>query len=243
MDQYNRKYLLIAVVVITGLIIAIILAFTYFNSRNPYGEELKISNLGNYTSGKANDPDRERMIRHVLFKTINYNLKKKIGNNSIDDVVVRDKTFSQKRNSETGIYTVKFIVDIASLKQSYQVSYQWNPDPDSDERVDEYGTQVTCLPLDLLRYGDFNCVDERALEQGDNYDEVDTLLPHIVEYKYTIKRYTVIQESDKVALHVEAFVPSYIDEQTTLDQYSTEIKEWLKSKKLDPDKYYFEFIY
>ena len=53
-----------------------------------------------------------------------------------------------------------FILDIKSLKQSYDVSYGWTDTLDaSNNSLTENISYVKCLPDNKLIYGDFNCVD------------------------------------------------------------------------------------
>lgn len=244
MEIFKNKRILLPVIAFLAFTILLIIAAVYVNTRNKYGNQLEISNLSSYTAGKATDGDRVDLIKHYLYETVKYNSKKRPANNSIKDIVIRKGSFSQKYDKTTNVYTVNFIVDIASLKQSYDVSYQWQEGSAYNQTVNEYGTQVTCLAIDKLIYGDFNCVDERILEKGkQNYDPVEKILPYVVKYKYAIKDYTTTPERGEVTLKVEAFVPSWSNQEDVLTQYTNEIKAWLKSRKLDPGKYNLDFIY
>lgn len=234
-------------VMFAGLGIVLLLALTalivFTTTRNPYGDQIQIQNLDDFTSGKPKNDNSLQAAQRNLLLAVNQNRKTPVTGSSVTDAQARDGSFVQTKNENKRTNSVSMTVDIKSLKQSYKVAYQWS-DTSSSENLDAYGGGVTCLAIDELLYGDFKCVDDQILEQGkENYDPVQKILPYTVKYKYTIKRYTAIVESGKVALHVEAFVPSWGDKQAALDQYSIEIKEWLKTKKLNPDTYYFDFIY
>lgn len=240
MERSKNKKLLIAVTLIMAFIVSV---FIYSATRNQYGDYLEISNLGEYTSGKPSNKDRINLIKHSLYKTVSFNVDHELGNNSIRDVLIRKGSFSQIYDEDQRVHTVTFIVDIKSLKQSYNVSYQWPDEDATNEHINEYGTQVTCLPLDKLIYGNFDCVDERILEKGvENYDPIQQILPYTVQYRYTIKDYNK-QSDDSVILNVEAFVPRWSNTDKTLDGYTKEILNWIESRKLNPDKYTLEYTY
>lgn len=227
-----------------GFCLLLIGIYIYNINHNPYGDQLEINNLNSYTSGKPSDVNTLKYIQSHLYRIVNQNNHPPVKNNSVKDILIRRNSYSQTY-SETGrVYTVHFIVDIKSLKQSYGVDYQWINDNKYGPNKDEYGTQVSCLALDKLIYGDFNCVDDRILEKGRQYyNPIEKVLPHTVKYKYTIKKYSAIVETKKARLDVEAFVPSWADKDVVLGGYTTEIKDWIKSKKLNPDDYYFDYTY
>lgn len=243
MDKYNRKRTILTVSILLGIVVSVVALFIYLLTRNPYGDELSVSNLSSYTSGKPSRKNSVDAIQRNLFLTVGKNVTDSTKVNSIKDVYIRKGTFVQNFNSASQVHTVSFIVDIKSLRQSYNISYQWS-DNGSRKYIDEYGTRVSCLAIDKLIYGDFDCVDSQILEKGKlYYNPVEKILPYTAQYKYSIKNYTTILESDKVNLKVEAFVPSWADKNATLDGYSKEIKGWLRSKKLNPDNYYLEYLY
>lgn len=239
MERFNRKKIIIVSSIVLLIVLLVVLVFSL---RNPYGDELTISNLDSYTNGKPSNKNSLQAAKRNLYLTINKNNKKPIGNNSIKDIVVRKGSFRQKLKNNDTLYSVSFIVDSKSLGQSYVVEYQWSRDG-NPEHLEEYGAGITCLAIDQLIYGDFNCVDDRIIEQGvENYDPIEKVLPYEVEYKYTIKDYN--KKSDKsIVLKVEAFIPRWGDKQKIIDSYSKDILDWIKSKKLNPDHYSLEFTY
>lgn len=242
----NKKLRPLFIIVGVVLLVAAVFYAIYINTMNPYGDSLDISNLDEYTAGKPTNDDRVNLIKHNLYDAVQFNSKDKIANNSIKDIVIREGSFSQDYDDSIKVYTVNFIVDIESKKQSYKVSYQWTDIPEAKEYVDEYGTQVTCLPVDELKYGDFKCVDERIEEMGvENYDPIQPLLPYHKPGKYKITDYDKDIEEKTITLEVEAYTPAqmYRLDQATLDSYTKDIQEWLKSRKLDPTKYDIYYIY
>jgi hypothetical protein len=219
--------------------------YIYKLSQNPYGDQLEIANLNKYTNSKPINKQSLEYIKHDLYQTVNLNTKPAVKNNSIKDIYVRDESFSQTFNSSKHVYTTHFIVDIKSLKQSYRVSYQWTTDDAKyGPNKAEYGTQVQCLPIGELLYGDFKCKDARIIENSTkNYDPITKLLPYHVETKFEVTSY--VKSGSNVTLYVDPYPRA--DEvrvsQADLTQYTALIKAWLNSNKLDPSKYLISYNY
>jgi hypothetical protein len=243
MDNYSRKRIYVIGGGFLFFVVLVVTVFIISSMQNKYGDSVGISNLNTYTAGKPSSNNMIDSTERNLLLTVNMNRKKPVTGGSIKGAIVRKESFSQKFASEHGVHTVKFIVDIPSLRQSYDVSYQWEDDGGT-QYIAENGTGVTCLAIDKLIYGDFNCVDSLILEKGkENYDPVEKILPHTVQYKYDIKEYTTVPERGEVTLRVDAFVPAWLNKDDVLNGYTSEIKTWLSSKKLDPGKYNLDFVY
>jgi hypothetical protein len=250
--MHNKKIRLPIILALVYVVITIV--WFFLSNKNQYGDELQIKDLSQYTNGKATNEERLAFIRHNLFSTVNLNTKPAVKSNSIQDIEIRKDSFSQTFDKENSIYMVHFIVDIASLKQSYRVAYQWTTDKTKEGSVAEYGTQVSCLPIDELIYGSFNCVDERIVEKGVNeYDPVGAILPYHVEGRFEVKTYqkATTEENDnptsdmRTILGVYAYIPRWMDkpDEKLLAEYTKEIRAWLSSRKLNPDNYAINFIY
>jgi hypothetical protein len=244
MQLLDRKIVRVLLFSFIGFCLLLVGVYIYTSNQNPYGDQLTIANLDKYTSGKPSNPDTLKYIQSNLYRVVNLNTNPSVKSDSVKDITVREKSFSQTYSVSTHVHTILFVVDIKSLKQSYNIKYQWVEDSVYGPNKAEYGTQVSCLAIDELIYGNFNCVDDRILEKGkERYNYIEKVLPYTVQYKYSIKSYKNILGTDKVTLTVEAFVPSWADKQAILDSYSEEIKEWIKSKKLDPNNYFFDYVY
>jgi hypothetical protein len=245
MEILNRKRVRVALVAFIGLCLVLIGLCVYKSSQNPYGAQLEVANLTKYISGKPIDKAVLNYIKHDLYTIVNLNTRPLVKNNSINDVLVRDKSFSQTYDTKSHVYTVHFIVDIKSLRQSYRVSYQWTTD---DTRYGpnkaEYGTQVACLPVKELMYGDFHCKDARIIENGTkNYDPILKLLPYYVPAKFKITHYQ--KSVNYVDLYVDAY-PKATEvsvSQQDLNEYTKDIKAWLRQQNLDPDHYAINYNY
>jgi len=232
-DQAKRVFI-IALTAFIGLLIIAAAIYLYVTSKNQYGDAIKIQNLGSYTAGKPVNKERVDFVQHDLFNTVNKNLDKPVKGSSVKDALVRDGTFSQTYNDKVDVYTVKFIVDIASLKQSYDVSYQWVESGDSYQKLDEYGTGVRCLPKDKLKFGDFNCKDMFTQLQP-----TEPLLQHL---PYTTPNIDVVLDPRAEKTLSVTIQTSAADERTDPDAaialYKSQVNSWLRSVGgVDPSDY------
>lgn len=189
----NRRILVILIPLLLLLTIAAIWNASIY--RNPYGYYLEIANLDEFTAGKPTNEDRLDFIKHSLYNNVSLNSDDEIENNSITDVLVREGSFSQVYDQD--VHTVKFIVDIQSLRQSYGVAYQWVDNEDLSDSLDEYGTRVSCLPSYKLIYDDFGCTDELMLEAGQ-----EGYVPTYIGFESLIDRGVSALEVEQLKLKV-----------------------------------------
>ena len=124
----QRKTLIRVVVGIGIGWLLIIAVYLYISTRSAYNNHLEIANLAEYTNGKPSDKKTLDYIKYDLYRVVNKSTNKAKANDSVKDIMIRKGSFSQTKNDKKGTHTVSFIVDIASLKQSYSVSYQWTND-------------------------------------------------------------------------------------------------------------------
>ena len=74
----------------------------------------------------------------------------------ITDAVIREGSVAED-NSDDEVMFVSFIVDIASLKQTYNVTNNWSVGPDE---IFDYMQVVACPKPEDLRFGPFeNCLN------------------------------------------------------------------------------------
>lgn len=244
--MFNRKkinlktIIIFAIVVFLAIVAVVSVLYINSNQRNGY---LKISNLGDYTKGKPTNPNTVRYIEEQLYKTVNMNLEKPVKSNSVKDVLIRYDTFRQDFNDQEQYYTVDFIVDISSLKQSYEIKYSWSSNNSSaNNNIDERGTAVLCLPKNMLYYGDFKCKDGFT-EEEQAQDPIFRYLP------YSTLDYTVTYGSnaERKILVIE-IKTSAADEKTdpmaAINTYQEEAKAWLNSLEgINPSDYVIQWKY
>jgi len=242
MDNQNQvnpqKKLLIITLSFVLLVILASAVYWYISSRNnPEGDSLVIKNLDSYTQGKPSNKDTLNYIEHMLYTTVNLNLNKPVKDKSIEDVMVRDGSFSQEYNQSKSVHTVKFIVDIQSLKQSYDVSYQWSANNKYSSGLDEWGTTVKCLPKDKLIYKDFKCRDMFS-EMSTTAD--DPMLAKILPYEgdfYTIRYYSGDKAGNTIISIQIMITPTGERTKKQFDIYKKEAQDWLVSSGVNLDNY------
>lgn len=237
MNHNIRKKIVVLFIIFWVILALVLIIFTiYNNSANKYGDYVEISNISNYIKYKPQDKNTMDFIKHNLLETIRLNTQNKTQPNSVKDIIVRDNSFQQNYDQTIDIYTVKFIVDIPSLSQSYLVNYQWSNKEDNIH-INENGTMVVCLPPQQLIYKEFNCKDSFSIQKG-NVDPMVEFLPYST-FNYTVT--ATMKDNDKVDLDVNMILYSSDTRDGNRDnaiaKYKTEIIDWIKSIKLNPDDY------
>jgi hypothetical protein len=149
------------VVVAAGAVSLLTIAtIVFFETRTP---EVQTSDSGMSIGGLANAasnlPSTEQAnMESALYYTIALNVP---GGEvpRVADAVIRSGSYRQTREGDT--YHTEFIVDIASLRQSYRVANRYFADGMSDDSLYtyDYATTVTCPDPSELVFGDFGCVD------------------------------------------------------------------------------------
>lgn len=238
MDHNQKRQLSVLIALIALFVagsIAIIIYSIFENTKSPYAQHMGIANLQDYTAGQPTDHDALAYIEYALYNTISYNVDRTLKNNEITDILIRTGSFSQDYNDSTKIHAVHFIVDIESLRQSYDVKYEWSDDH-SLENLSEYGTIVSCLPVDQLIYGDFNCQDMFTAEKQ-VVDPIIDQLPHS-ELGYEITSGAL--DGNQLTLNIKITL-SASDERIGADQaiasYKDQATAWIRSIGLDPANY------
>lgn len=233
-NKKTKKVLLISGAALLFLV-GIVAAILYFTTANKskYGGGLEITNLDTYTKDKPSDKDSIDYIKYDLLRTVNKNVKTPVTADSVKDIVIRDKTFTQVYDDDLDVYTVNFIVDISSLSQSYDVTYQWSSDGKRDN-LTEAGTVVKCLPAEKLVYGNFNCKDM--------FNEFSTPVDPILNYlPHTTADYKVVYDPTatktlKATIYTTA-ADERIDPDTAIEQYKADVKKWVASTGVNASEY------
>ena len=125
-----NKKLITTISIFVSIVLLLSGVFIIYTLRNPYGQGVSIRNLSNYTDLNSSNKDSIDIIKNNLYEQISRNIYPssydKVKN--ISDAIVRNDSFTQEYNKDSKIYSVEFIVDIESVKQSYLVNYQWSDD-------------------------------------------------------------------------------------------------------------------
>ena len=211
-------------IIISAALLFILIIIIAVHQKITSPKQVNIANINMYLKNHANNTASLDSIRHDLYNTIALNTNQ--NPSKLKDILIRNNSFKQEKNGTT--YTTSFIVDIASLKQSYRVSYQWD-EKDNTNNLDEWGSVVSCVKGDEVIYPDFHCKDY-STEASGTTDSTAALLPHFVANKYNIS--TVIANGEISEIKIDIFSCT-----NSADTYESEAKEWLKSQDINLSKY------
>lgn len=238
--QLDRRIVLL---VVGALALCLLLGFLLLRPKkatNPYTDYVEIANLDRFTRWQKKDDATLYVVQHMLFNTINYNTHPPISTGQVTDALVRDNTFNQSFDKETEIYTVSFVVDIASLQQSYNIQYQW-AQQGSGADLDEYGTLISCLDTDRLVYGAFNCRDDLS-QESTAPDAIYRFLPHT-----TLSTRVIAGTRDAEGrLQLKATITLSAAEErgntaAAIQRHQEQLDSWLRSTGLEPANYIFDY--
>ena len=218
-------YIYIISAVLIFIIITAIILSTIFS--NPYlGKQTNIANLSEYTRGLKSDKETVERIKYNLYEAITRNTPN-IDATKLSDVLIRDKTFSQDYNEETKVFSVKYIVDIDSIKQTYRIAYEWSEDKNA--QLNEWGTYVKCPTKEQLKYADFNCNDMFTEMYGTN-DPIIEVLPH-----YGTLYDIIPNTSNGILENIEIKIFACTSNITDIAEDNA--RNWLKDHDISSDQY------
>lgn len=113
----------------------------------------------------ANLPESElSAIKITLYETIHWNTSK--DPSTVTDAIVRDGSYSQQYDNSSHVYTTKFLVDIPSLQQTYQVQDLYSNMPDQQAKMADYTVLALCPETSQLRWPAWSCTDRLTREQS-----------------------------------------------------------------------------
>lgn len=156
----------IAIFVVLQIFVIVIFIFLAISIFRP-NQHIDIQNkeeLGNIPSEELSSFDA--VLWNLLTKHYD-NLDKSI----LKDVVVRENTYSENTDQDSKITTADFLIDIESLKLTYDVSIQWTK---SESLPD--GIIIDCPPISDMKYPETFC-------QG-MYQNTNSFSLYFPYYKY-----------------------------------------------------------
>jgi hypothetical protein len=160
MNLDNRKKTLIGAASVFGVVLVWVLGTFFFTpggnkeeipERAPDGETL-IVDLATF----FNDiPDNSKWaVQTTLYNTLLDNgVKSGI---RLADAYVREGSVEENYDQSTDVHWGGFIVDIPKVSQSYALQFEWSSD-EYNINLSGYNALVTCLSIDQLIYGYFDC--------------------------------------------------------------------------------------
>lgn len=137
----NQK---IAVFAVAQILVIVVLAVCLNVALNPQ-EKIKVVSNDGWNMAE----DRWQGIKRELWNLMKENIEG-MATDNIDDVVIRDGTY--RESTENDITTATFLVDIDSLRQTYQITAAWS------DKVELYDSlAIDCPPVDQMKYPDTVC--------------------------------------------------------------------------------------
>lgn len=238
--RYNKP-LVIAILcggVFVVVVIAMIVLAVIHNTQKD-DSSITIQNYGTYVKNLSDS--EKKNIEMTLYSTVSKNSSGSVAGSTIKDASIRDSSYSQSLNEE--VYTTRFIVDIPSIKQSYEVKDLFSHQPVSKSGLTDYTTLVLCLDKSQLKYGDFNCQDRISEEAG--LQKSDPILQYLpvsnLDYDLSLN-----SQSDTLKLTAKlnlTGVDYTTGEDEAVARYKAEIQDWFTSKNLDINNYSIEYTY
>ena len=242
MDNTRQLRIITIVGILFFIIIGVFIYIAYSNAnKNEYGESLSINNYDQKVKNLSKQ--YKDAITASLYKTVLLNSSNEVKASSIKDAIIRENSDSQDEVIKNEQYTGDFIVDIASIKQSYKVQYTYSKTVDN-EVLSGYPILVSCLDVKDLKYGDFKCKD-LYVDKSKQDDVIVGYLPYnTLDYRLTGNTTTgELVINAKLNITPGDLKGSVESRQKIVAMYKKEVTNWIKSKNLDPSKYTIVYNY
>ncbi len=205
------------------IIISISIFFIINNNELP-----SINNLSYYTNNYESDDAAISSIINGLYSSLLLNTDKKPS--TIQDINIRENSITQTKDGD--IFTTSFIIDIDSLKQSYEISFTWDHNNGLRVNSNAYNGIFYCVKdKDKIIYPNSPCNDLNTVHYGTN-DPDAKKLPYVVPNKFRIIYHT---QSNKIIVNIPQCLASYTD------KYEAEAKVWLEENNISMDKVIFRY--
>lgn len=223
MDRIRLRKLIV-VVVLSMLILVGAAVFFYLQTNKDSGVGIK-----GYPQEVASLPEEARQNIENSLKDI---IKK--NNQGINYTLVKDATVREGSvkydNGKRGQYAGSFIVDIASLKQSYILSYKYSTR--GDPFTAGYPFLAQCPAPEDLIYGDFNCSNlQFSNSQGDGLSD---------KFVHDTAYYSLVPKDDKtIIITVKLNHTEHTDK--FFRQYIADAKKWFNNQVESTEDYIFEY--
>lgn len=231
--ESNKK---IAILIIVAFVVVPLIIFLVVNifRKNHYGDELKIDNFSNIFSNVPGDT-RDKVFAG-LYDVVVSNI------NNDDQIpesgaLIREGSWEEIYDDEYNMHMGSFIVDIASIKQSYSGYFKWSSDNNNPYFFGNY-VGFSCLKEGEIIYKDFVCRDQNSDSPTAKFP-ITNVLPVTVEYysdnyssytKYFIS-YILKDDNTKIVLKITDYTGGNYDK--ALDK--------IRELGFDPSEYAIEY--
>lgn len=238
----KRLYIIISIIVLVLIsLVAFIVFITRDTGKNQYGDRIRIQNYGDVV--KNLPEDIRDSTEAYLYNVVKLNYKDELSGADVHDAYIRSDSHSQEFSNATNTRDGEYIIDIESLKQSYSAQYLYSTD-EYNRNVNGNPITISCLPVEKLKFGSFDCTDLMSSEAG----VTNILLQHLPFQNFSFKITPVITEgalSLKVRLNISAIDLSGDDasKRETVGLYKSEVIKWIESKGADASTYTINYNY
>jgi hypothetical protein len=235
MISLNKKPIIVAVIIFTLFVILPIIITVLTSGQ--INNQIIIGNYDKYV--KSLPQDRRTAINEALYNIVKSSPASKKAD-VVKDAVIREGSYTESYNKSSNIYSSTFIVDIASIKQSYKVIFSWSKNANTVLNGDVL--RFDCLPKDQLKYGDFKCNEILNIPTISS-DPILQYLPYST-FNYKI---TIASTADKkIRLNIRIYLYSSDisngNSDQAIDQYKKESTAWIQSKGLNINNYSIDYI-
>lgn len=244
-DKRLRIIIVIAIAVFVLLGIGLTIASIVAN-QNPYGKAIKIQNYGAKVQNLSKD--YENNISSALYDIVNLNRDDEFEGRDVKDALIRDGSEVQNEAQANVRYQGSFIVDIASLEQSYKVQYSYST-RENDPFVAGYPILLSCVDEADVKYENFDCKDlvsrSEASDGTTKSDPLINALPYST-LSYGLQANTT---SGSLILKAELRIPEsdlrgdLASKQEIVRNYKRMVTDFIRTRGFDPSKYTIDYNY
>lgn len=221
-DEANKKKIVILAIIAT--IIIIVPLFIFSLKPKKYGVGIEIKGYDKYLTEIPRDT--RDSLNSTLYNIVKMNLESNAKIDVKDAVIRGDKSITNKYDNKTKVTSGTFIVDMASIKQSYLMHFEWSSEKGAD--YSGYPVVAECLPIEKLVYGDFNCKDMFTVLK-ENRDPILDDLPYRGADNYSV---TASYDENKkimldVAIRLDPSVVGEAEKAAYIQKAKDEFAYWL----------------
>lgn len=233
------------VIIISIFIFILLFVFIYWameSNKNQFGYGI---NIQGYDQKVPNLPKEMKDSTETrLYDTLKQNGASDEILKNTKDAKIRDKSENQNYSDTSKLYTGRFIVDIESLKQSYEITYLYSINK-IVIAVPDRSVLINCLPNNQIIYGEFSCRDEITDQRIESMpDTVLKYLPRSTSHYEMRAATNSDMKVDYITIKLNLYESDYrtgVD--TSIAKYKQEALDYLKSVGINPSDYKIEYSY
>lgn len=242
LELRRRRFILIGLVVLFVGVVILLIVLAMRPPTNQFGNLIRIQNYSQKVKNLS--PDMRDAMESYLYNIVKKNSSPDFNASSVGDATIRDNSDSQNYDSQKDVYSGSFIIDMASIKQSYQTQYSYSSNK-NNTNVGGNPVVISCLPKEQLKYGEFKCTDFVTSQSSAN----DVILQYLPYRSLSFNITPDATQGDPLILDVELTIPQselkgdLASRQATVASYIKQVSDWIVSKGDEPSNYRFVYNY